>query len=206
MNSLALLTVCISYRLYHPAIIFLKWYFVRLKKDRGSGCSRPERCNVQQECSWRRTLPYSHWEDNPQTGIIIPKKFSYCWKSSRATEVILTWGSGKGMDNPQGIWRWRPVGLNYRILQDWGNTLSQWYLRDGSVYSVMLKRNGDTTKKAGINRTIVESLQTTVTTTNVTTICHNPSFYICANKSQWNRLGIARNHSAREINDDISAT
>lgn len=70
----------------------------------------------------------------------------------------------------------------------------------------MLKRNGDTTKKAGINRTIGQSLQTTVTTTNVTTICHNPSFYILANSSQLNRLGIARNHSAREINDDISAT
>ena len=25
-----------------------------------------------------------------------------------------TWGSGKGTENPQGIWLWRPVGFDYR--------------------------------------------------------------------------------------------
>ena len=25
-----------------------------------------------------------------------------------------TWGSGKGNENPQGIWLWRPVGFDYR--------------------------------------------------------------------------------------------
>ena len=25
-----------------------------------------------------------------------------------------TWGSGKGTENPQGIWFWRPVGFDYR--------------------------------------------------------------------------------------------
>ena len=25
------------------------------------------------------------------------------------------WGSGKGTENPQGIWRWRPKGCDYRI-------------------------------------------------------------------------------------------
>ena len=25
-----------------------------------------------------------------------------------------TWGSGKGIENPQGIWLWKPVGFDYR--------------------------------------------------------------------------------------------
>ena len=45
---------------------------------------------------------------------IIPKKFSNCWKVLGPTTDFPTWGSGKGAENPQGIWLWRPVGFDYR--------------------------------------------------------------------------------------------
>ena len=31
-----------------------------------------------------------------------------------------TWGSGKGTENPQGIWLWRPVGFDYRTYKGQG--------------------------------------------------------------------------------------
>ena len=40
-----------------------------------------------------------------------------------ATTDFPTWGSGKGTENSQGIWLWRPVGFNYRIYTGLGNTL-----------------------------------------------------------------------------------
>ena len=36
-------------------------------------------------------------------------------KALGPTTDFPTWGSGKGTENPRGLWRWRPMGFDYRI-------------------------------------------------------------------------------------------
>ena len=45
----------------------------------------------------------------------MPKEFLHYGKSSRTKTDFPTWGPGKGPENLQGIWLWRPVGFDYRI-------------------------------------------------------------------------------------------
>ena len=45
---------------------------------------------------------------------IIPKKRSHCAKVLGPTADFPTWRSGKGIENVQGIWLWRPIGFDYR--------------------------------------------------------------------------------------------
>ena len=44
----------------------------------------------------------------------MPKEFLHYGKSSRTKTDFPTWGPGKGPENLQGIWLWRPVGFDYR--------------------------------------------------------------------------------------------
>ena len=45
---------------------------------------------------------------------IIQRNSPVVKKVLRPTTDFSTWGSGKGTENPQGIWLWRPVGFDYR--------------------------------------------------------------------------------------------
>ena len=54
----------------------------------------------------------SRWPTKCRT--IIPKKSHTVKKVLGPTTDFPIWGSGKGPENPQGIWPWRPVGLGYR--------------------------------------------------------------------------------------------
>ena len=86
--------------------------------DRGSGCSRPGTCSMWHKPSWRRlTLapPYSCRADNPQTAEQLYQRNSHTVKKVLGPATNFpTWGSGKGIEKPQGIWLWRPVGFDYR--------------------------------------------------------------------------------------------
>ena len=52
--------------------------------------------------------------DDPQTGTIISKKFLHYCESLGPITNFSTWGSSKGAGNPQGIWLWGSVGLDYK--------------------------------------------------------------------------------------------
>ena len=54
----------------------------------------------------------SRWPTNFRT--IVPKKFLTVKKVLGPTTDFSTWRSGKGTENPQGIWRWRPVEFDNR--------------------------------------------------------------------------------------------
>ena len=66
--------------------------------------------------SWRRLpLLQSCWADTPQTGEQLYQRSSQTVaKVLGPTTDFPTWGSGKGAENPQGIWLWRPVRFDYR--------------------------------------------------------------------------------------------
>ena len=92
------------------------WVSSGLMQGQGSGCSRPGRCSMWHQSSWRRSPsapPYSHEGDNPQTG---EQLYQRCCenvaKLLRHTTDFPTWGSHKGTENPQRIWLWRPVGFD----------------------------------------------------------------------------------------------
>ena len=77
--------------------------------------------------SWRRlplVPPWSHWADNTQTAEQLYQRISHTvTKVLGPTIDFPTWGSGKGTDNPQRIWLWRPVGFDYRTSTGQGNRL-----------------------------------------------------------------------------------
>ena len=85
---------------------------------RGSGCSRPGSRSMWPKPSWRRSPlapPYSHQADNPQTAEQLYQRNSHTVKKVLGpTTDSPTWGWGKETENPQRIWRWRPVGFDYR--------------------------------------------------------------------------------------------
>ena len=54
----------------------------------------------------------SRWPTNWRT--VIPKKFSYWCRSSKAHNRLLNLGIWQATGNPQGIWHWRPEGFDYR--------------------------------------------------------------------------------------------
>jgi len=59
--------------------------------------------------SWRRspwTLPYSHWAEQ-----LYQRNSRTVKKVLEPTTDFPTWGSGKGTENSQGIWLWRPIGF-----------------------------------------------------------------------------------------------
>ena len=95
--------------------------------ERSSGYSRPWRHSVWDKSSRRRSAlapPKSRQADNPQTGEQLYQRSS-CMvaKVLEPTTDSPTWGSGKGTENPQGIWLWRPVGFHCRISTGLGNRL-----------------------------------------------------------------------------------
>ena len=90
------------------------WYFehslallsfgIEMKTDLFQSCGH---CWVFQIC-W-------HWADDPRTGEQLYQR------SSRTVTKVLghtmgfpTRGFSKGIEKPQGIWLWRPVGFDYR--------------------------------------------------------------------------------------------
>ena len=91
---------------------------VACHRDRGSGCCRPGWHSVSCQSSWRRlplAPPYIHVADEPQTGEQLYQISSHSVRKFLGpTAVFPTWGSSKGIENPQGIWLWRPVGFDYR--------------------------------------------------------------------------------------------
>ena len=71
--------------------------------------------------SWRRspwTLPYSHWAEQ-----LYQRNSRTVKKVLEPTTDFPTWGSGKGTENSQGIWLWRPMGFDYRTYTSGGNRL-----------------------------------------------------------------------------------
>ena len=70
---------CLLWR--HRSAVTCRW-------GRGPGCSRPGRCSMGHESSWRRSpLPRTIEPLSRQPTdwrILIPKKFSHCYKNSRA--------------------------------------------------------------------------------------------------------------------------
>ena len=50
---------------------------------------------------------------------VIPK-FSHCCQGSEGH--LPAWGPGRGTENPQGIWPWRPVGFDYKTSIELGET------------------------------------------------------------------------------------
>ena len=58
--------------------------------------------------------PQSCWADDPQTAEQLYQRYSHTVKKILGpTTDFPNWGSGKGTENPQGIWLWRPVGFDY---------------------------------------------------------------------------------------------
>ena len=92
------------------------WSAVDFCKDRGSGCSRPGLCNMWHKPSWRRspfTPPESSQADDPQPAEQLYQRNAHIVKKLLGpTTDFPTWGSGKGTENPQGTWLWRPVGCH----------------------------------------------------------------------------------------------
>ena len=68
--------------------------------------------------SWRRSPlapPQSHHVEDAQNGEQLYQRTSHTVaKVLGPTTDFPTWGSGKGTENPQGIWLWRPVGFDYQ--------------------------------------------------------------------------------------------
>ena len=83
---------------------------VACHRDRASGCSRPETHSMWHKPSWRR----SPLTPRRATKQMIHKLQNTVKKVLGPTTDFPTWGSGKGTENPQGIWLGRPVGLDYR--------------------------------------------------------------------------------------------
>ena len=62
----------------------------------------------------QRYPPQSCRVDDPQTAEQLYQRYSHTVnKVLGPTTDFPTWGSGKGTENPQGIWLWRPVGFDY---------------------------------------------------------------------------------------------
>ena len=85
---------------------------VACHRGRGSGFSRHALHSV-----WYK--PYGghhqpHHRITKQTDQFYQINSCTVKKALGPTEDVLTWGSGKGTENPQGIWLWRPVGFEYR--------------------------------------------------------------------------------------------
>ena len=90
---------------------------VACHRGRGSECSylvtQPVAKALLNEVAINLTTePPSRQPTNWRT--IMPKKFSHCKESSRTHNRFPTWGSGKGTENSQRIWLWRPVRFDYR--------------------------------------------------------------------------------------------
>ena len=64
--------------------------------------------------------PLCGWLTNWKT--TIPKKFSQCCEGSRPHISSPAQESGRGTWNCQGIWLWRPVGIDYRASMVLGET------------------------------------------------------------------------------------
>ena len=86
--------------------------------DRHSDCSRSGTRSVWHKPSWIRSPlapPQSHWTDDPQTARqLYQRNFHTAKKVLGPTTDFPTWEFGKGTENPQGIWLWRPVEFDYR--------------------------------------------------------------------------------------------
>ena len=52
------------------------------------------------------------------------KELSHCCESSESHIRLLTWGSDKVTESPQGIWPWRPARFDYRTSTGLGETES----------------------------------------------------------------------------------
>ena len=87
-------------------------------RDQGSENSIPGKHGVRYKFSRKRSplAPlYSCGADAPQTVKQLYQRSSCTvLKVLRTTTDFPTWGSGKGTENLQGIWFWRPVGFDYR--------------------------------------------------------------------------------------------
>ena len=97
---------------------------VACHRHTASSCSRPGTCSLWYKPSWRRlplAPPYSPWADNPQISEQLYRTSSCTIKKVLGfTADFPTWGSGKGTENPQGIWLWWPVGFDYRTSTELG--------------------------------------------------------------------------------------
>ena len=96
------------------------WVRSDLPQGWGSGCSRFGRHSMWHQSSWR-SLPLalvSHRASEQTTHKLENNLYQ---RSSCTVAKVLgpttdfpTCGSGKGTENPQGIWQWRPEGFDYR--------------------------------------------------------------------------------------------
>ena len=96
-----------------------------LRRDSGSGCSRPGWPSVWHKPSWRRSSlapPEGCRADDPQiTEQLYQRNTRTVKKVLGATTDFQTWESGKVTEKPQGIWLWRTVGDSARFAHEWPN-------------------------------------------------------------------------------------
>ena len=77
----------------------------------------------------------AHQADDPQT-----REQLYQRSSCTVTKILglttdfPTWGSSKGIENPKGIWLWRPVGFDYRTSTGLGKQ-TLWGHKQNLVYT-----------------------------------------------------------------------
>ena len=96
-------------------LLWRNWSAVDFCEDRGSGCSRLLLCNTWHKPSWRRSPfapPESRQADDSQTAEQLYQRNSHTVK--KILGPTTDWGSGRGTENPQWIWLWRPMGFDYR--------------------------------------------------------------------------------------------
>ena len=108
---------------------------VACHRSRGSGCSRPASHSLWHKPFWKRSPlapSQSLQADDPLTAEQLHQRnYHNVEKVLGPTKDFPTWLSGKGTENPQGIWLWRAVefdygfstGLGTRHLEDTDKTL-----------------------------------------------------------------------------------
>ena len=105
---------------------------------------------------WKNQIPYwpGGWPTNWRK--IIPKKFSHVVKVLNPMSVSPAWGSDKVTGNPQGIWPWRPAGLDYRTSTELGKTDSSLAgNRQNLVWTNTLRKGVLTTQETEQNYLLV---------------------------------------------------
>ena len=105
-------TLCVARPVFEPPVEVL--VSSGLRQGPGHWVQLPGSHCLWYKPSWRRsplTPPKSCQADNPQTAEQL------CQRNSRTVKKVLgpranlpPWGSGKGTENAQRIWLWRPVG------------------------------------------------------------------------------------------------
>ena len=87
---------------------------------KGQGRSHKEMLGGAQS-RWSQ-IPYLPDGQHTNWRVIMPEKFSHFYEALGPTSDFPTWGSDKGIRNPQGIWLWRSVGFDYKTSTGLGET------------------------------------------------------------------------------------